>query len=75
MTKRHPGGVAHYPGDQTHIVGELKGPTTFNSYLTAVSAEYDEETDKTTVQFAYSTLDDVDKSVKDEFGVVRVPHE
>jgi hypothetical protein len=42
-----------YSGDVTHIVGEVKGPNTLNELVTAVTAVYDPETDKTRVGFAY----------------------
>lgn len=42
-----------YPGDCTHIVGEVKGPNLMGEMLTAVAATYDPETDSTRVGFAY----------------------
>lgn len=44
-------GVATYNGDCSHIVGEVKGPTTYGRPLVAASAEYDAATDKTKVRF------------------------
>ena len=42
-----------YPGDVRHVVGELKGPTTLGELLTAVTADYDADSDTTRVGFAY----------------------
>lgn len=44
-------GHATYPGDCTHIVGEVKGPTTFGQLRCATAADYDPETDRTRVTF------------------------
>lgn len=46
-----------YPGDVTHIVGEVKGPNTLGEFLTAVEAEYDSTTNKTRVGFAYGVVE------------------
>lgn len=61
---RKPSRFLTYPGDVTHIVGEIKGPNTFGEHLTAVTAEYDAETDHTRVGFAYTTIDDLREAVK-----------
>lgn len=53
---------ATYPGDTTHIIGEVKGPNTWGERLTAVTAEYDATTDKTRVGFAYTTTNDIETS-------------
>lgn len=53
---------ATYPGDTTHIIGEVKGPNTWGEHLTAVTAEYDHTTDKTRVGFAYTTTHDIETS-------------
>ena len=50
----------NYPNDVRHIIGEVKGPNAFGEYLTAVSAEYDEATNRTRVGFAYTTTHDVE---------------
>ena len=47
---------ATYPGDVTHIIGEVKGPNLLGERLTAVTAEYDAETNKTRVGFTYQTV-------------------
>lgn len=46
-------GYANYPGNQTHIVGEVKGPTTYGSMCVATEAHYDQEADTTRVRFDY----------------------
>lgn len=56
---RVPCRFATYRGDVRHIVGEIKGPNTIGEHLTAVSADYDETTDRTRVGFAYTTTHDV----------------
>lgn len=56
---RHPAGNLTYPGDVTSILGEVKGPTTFGSYVIAAGAEYDAEQDVTHVAFVYATDDDL----------------
>lgn len=48
---------ATYPGDVTHMVGEVKGPNTLREPLTAVTAEYDAETNKTRVGFTYAKVE------------------
>lgn len=48
---------ATYPGDVTHIIGEIKGPNLLGEPLTAVSAEYDAETDKTRVGFTFAKVE------------------
>jgi hypothetical protein len=47
---------ATYPGDVTHIVGEVKGPNLLGEWLTAVTADYDAATDKTRVGFTFQTV-------------------
>lgn len=49
---------ANYPGDVTHIIGEVKGPNTWGERLTAVSADYNQATNMTRVGFAYTTTKD-----------------
>lgn len=51
---------ATYRGDCTHIVGEVKGPTTYGQHQTAVTAVYDEATDRTRVGFAPAVTTDFD---------------
>lgn len=46
---------ATYPGDCTHIIGEVKGPNTLGEALRAVTADYSPESDKTLVGFSYFT--------------------
>lgn len=70
---RHSAGRATYPGDVRHIVGEIKGPTTYGAPVVAISAVYDHDTDKTTVEFAHLTEEDWPGVVTDEFGVARLP--
>lgn len=57
---RHPFRFANYPGDVTHIVGEVKGPNLFGEYLTAVTADYDQDSNTTRVGFAYTTTADME---------------
>lgn len=57
--QRIPVGYANYRGDQRHIVGEVKGPTTYGSVLIAIEADYDQVADRTRVRFAHATADDV----------------
>jgi hypothetical protein len=58
MSTRQPSRFATYPGDVTHIVGEIKGPNTWGEYMTALTAEHDPATDKTRVGFAFTTTHD-----------------
>jgi hypothetical protein len=46
---------ANYPGDVTHIIGEVKGPNTLGETLRAVTAGYNAEADTTRVGFSYLT--------------------
>jgi hypothetical protein len=46
---------ANYPGDNTHIIGEVKGPNTLGEALRAVTADYDPAADTTRVGFSYFT--------------------
>lgn len=71
--KRYAAGVVHYPGDCTHIIGEVKGPTTYGQAVMAVAAEYDATTDRTRVAFVYCGPDDLARCTADEFGIVRLP--
>jgi len=48
---------ATYPGDVTHIIGEVKGPNLLGERLTAVTAEYDAETNKTRVGFTFAKVE------------------
>ncbi len=48
---------ATYPGDVTHMIGEVKGPNLLGESLTAVSADYDAETNKTRVGFTYQRIE------------------
>jgi len=52
-------GAATYRGDVTGIVGEVKGPTTYGSYLVADTAVYDRDTDSTRVTFRHATTHDM----------------
>jgi hypothetical protein len=58
-TARKPSRFLAYPGDVTHMVGEVVGPNQLGEFLTAVNASYNEGTDRTTVGFAFTTADDV----------------
>lgn len=46
-----------YKGDRRSSVGQQMGPTTMRDYVTAVEAEYDEETDTTRLGFAFGLLE------------------
>lgn len=59
-TARTPIRFATYAGDVTSIVGEVKGPNMLGEYLVAEEAEYDAETNKTRVGFAYATVADME---------------
>jgi hypothetical protein len=48
---------ATYPGDVTHIIGEVKGPNLLGERLTAITAEYDAETNKTRVGFTFQKVE------------------
>lgn len=50
-----PARFATYPGDCTHIVGEVKGPNNLGEAMRAVTADYDPAADTTRVGFAYFT--------------------
>ncbi len=52
MALPKPSAWMNYRGDVRSIVGEVKGPNLFGEWLTAVSAEYDAEIDRTRVGFA-----------------------
>lgn len=45
-------GCARYAGDHRHIVGQVKGPTTYGQAVIACEASYDSGADRTTVRFA-----------------------
>lgn len=51
---------ANYPGDCTHMVGEVKGPTTYGQLQVAVDAVFDPATGKTRVGFGPATTADVE---------------
>jgi len=53
MTAAAPARFATYPGDVTHIVGEVKGPNTLGELLRAETADYDSAADKTRVGFSF----------------------
>ena len=55
--KSYPAGKAHYRGDRTSAVGDVLGPTTFGMYVRAESADYDAESDVTTIHFATLPVD------------------
>ena len=48
---------ASYPGNVSHIIGEVKGPNLLGEHLTAVTADYNAETNKTRVGFTYQTVE------------------
>jgi hypothetical protein len=52
-TRLIPVRFANYPGDCTHMIGEVKGPNLLGEMLTAVTAEHDTGTDTTRVGFVY----------------------
>lgn len=47
----------NYPG-RVDPVGQVMGPNMFGEYLTAVTADYDPETNKTRVGFRYTRKGD-----------------
>lgn len=55
---------ATYPGDTTHIIGEVKGPNTWGEHLTAVTAEYNPDSNTTRVGFNYTTTNDINETSK-----------
>jgi hypothetical protein len=57
---------ATYRGDQTHIVGEVKGPTTYDQWQAAVDAVYDQATDRTRVGFAPAIASDFPSAASTE---------
>ena len=59
MTLRPPAPTrfATYPGDVTHMIGEIKGPNTLGEPLTAVTVEYDADMDRTRVGFTYAKVE------------------
>lgn len=65
-TERKANFHAAYRGDCTHIVGEVKGPTTYGQYQTAVDAVYDAATDRTRVGFAPATAVDFSSAASTE---------
>lgn len=44
---------ANYPGDQRHIVGELKGPSLNGRLWVATGATYNPDTNRTRVEFGW----------------------
>lgn len=58
LTDRHLAGFATYDGDCRHMIGEVKGPTTYGSALVAIAAVYDHRADRTRVQFAHCRPED-----------------
>ena len=54
-TTATPARFATYPGNCTHMIGEVKGPNTLGEALRVVTADYDPATDTTRVGFAYFT--------------------
>jgi hypothetical protein len=72
MSKRYAAGCANYPGDQSHIVGEIKGPTTYGTAAVAIGADYDADTDRTRVAFAHCAPEDV-PAERDADGILRLP--
>lgn len=54
-------GKATYNGNQSHIVGQVMGPTTYGSHVVADEAIYDPETNKTEVWFRNATVEDIEK--------------
>lgn len=47
---------ATYPGDVTHMIGEVVGPNLLGEMLTAVHAVHDLQTNKTRVGFTYQKV-------------------
>ena len=58
MTDHFPAGAANYPGDQSHIVGEVNGPTTYGTFVIATDATFDADADSTRVAFRHATPDE-----------------
>jgi hypothetical protein len=56
--QRYPAGLANYKGDQRELVGALRGPTTYGTYVMAVDAEFDFQANLTTVRFEHLTEDE-----------------
>lgn len=56
MNTPQPTRFATYPGDVTHIVGELHGPNLLGERLTAITADYDPKADKTRVGFTFAQV-------------------
>lgn len=50
----HRAGIAHYRGRIDDMTGKAFGPTTYGSWVIAVSQEYDNEADRTTVTFNHA---------------------
>lgn len=73
MTARHSAGSANYAGDVRHIVGEIKGPTTYRTAVLAVGAEYDADTDRTRVTFVHLPDEDLAKAVRTADRTYRLP--
>jgi hypothetical protein len=46
-----------YPGDVSHMIGEVVGPNTLGETLTAVTTEYVPETDRTRVGFTFQLVE------------------
>lgn len=57
--QRYRAGQLTYNGDQSDMVGQFRGPTTYGSYVVATDAVYDAETDLTVVTFVHATQADV----------------
>lgn len=50
-----PAGRANYPGDATHLVGHIMGPTRLGVMLRVAMAVYEPELDRTVVSFVVAT--------------------
>lgn len=70
---RFKAGTATYPGDVTDMVGEVKGPTTFGTFIVATAAEFDAARGVTRVSFSTTTDEDRAVGFFDEHGNMRLP--
>lgn len=70
--KRHPAGFATYPGDVTHVVDQMMGPTAYGTYVVAMAAIYDPDTNTTRVAFGHAHPGELQAATQEPFNIYRV---
>lgn len=67
----YPAGIAKYRGDLRAMIGEVKGPTTYGTFVVAATAVYDATDDQTRVGFVHADADTFSAPYVSD-GVLRV---